>query len=705
MKTKFGAIALIIFILLAPVASANAAQPAASTAQDDMSRDLAQVGRLAIPTSEQCVQAEPQLIIDGFEEGIGDVTVNGATASQDKSSPIFDTCSMVLQLSGSSQASVRVNALNADPLKYTGVVVWVKPSTDGIKMTVGVIGKNGAFTSHSQTLRYSGEALPVYMDFASIGAMSQEIGAISTIILTFYPANGGTVELDNLALADASYGSFNQAWWDESDKNRFVDQRYQETLNDYLTLYTLKGKSDDYRTAVIRGIDNIILSRQPDGWVESKTTGLITAGTIGATLANAYMVFKDDPAMDENINVYGDDSHTRRWWIEKSLDMDVRFIDYIFTTNPNSWIVRNQLLEGARATYCTYLATGNGSYLNDYKNMIQTILAGRQDPIGTYPEWTNTYDPDTVMYDASYSAVQLSTLMSLAAMGDSEYAQPMAGDLFNVLQNVIDPGTGMIMNLNSSRKTYEGDLRWQDGMLYYLGTKEGIPGMVHLGYLENQVSPGKQFPDNFHSALARYYDLKYYVFPGADNQYKLPLECPIYSIDVLDVNGNIVSTLPASISGSGAVTNPSLSGRDPDTFVKVNGFMGSIQPQQDITVSFENGSVHIDGSGPVTVKYSSADLAIAPSQSAVSFTEVGGDGTKTVSKPIDSDGTLTYQANVNGDLELQTGTYVTPSIRPTTTSKPSSGPMTQGMYPIAVGIAVILLSCVSAFLLLKKKKT
>ncbi len=662
MRSKAIVAILIVFLLMPAMAR--------STAGSSFDGDLAQAQRLSIPLGDQCTVAQPQLILGDFEDGMGGVTVSGAAASMDKSSPMFGKSSLAMQLSGTSQASVKLSALNADPLRYTGVVVWMKPSVDGIKVSLGVIAKNGAKTSRAQTLRYSGEAQPVYLDFAGLGVMSRDLGPIDAVILTIYPASGGTLEVDNIALADASYGSPNRAWWDEGYSKHFVDQRYLETLNDYLSLYTLKGHSEDYKTALIRGVDNIILSRQPDGWVEGQTTGLITAGTVGATLANVYTVLKDDPAMSENIDVYGDFSHSRRWWIEKTLDMDNRFIDYIFTTDPNSWIVRNQLLEGARATYCAYLATGNQVYLNDYRNMMQTIKEGRQDPIGIYPEWTGTYDPSEVMYDASYSGVQFSTLMSLAALGDEQYALPMAKDFEKVLENAIDPKTGMIMNLNSSRKTLEGDLRWQDGMLYYLGTKYDIPGMVHLGYLENKVAPGKFFPENFHSALARYYDLKYYVEPAADNGYRLPLEYPEYSIDILDVHGNVISMLPASIGAGGAVRNPQPT-RQATTFLRVNGFAGSVLPQQDVKAYFSDGAVRIEGSGPVTIK---AD-----------------------------DARLSYSGSVNGVLELTSGGPA-PTVMPSSTSAPAQDSGLPGVYPLAVGTIVVILSCISAFMLWKSGK-
>jgi len=706
MISKIAAILIVIVMLSVPMASAT--QAPATNATEDMNMDLSEIQHLIVPTSQQCTQEQPPMIIDDFESGIGGVAVTGAAASLDTSNPIFGKSSLDLQLSGSARATVKLAGLNLDPLMYTGIVVWVDPSVGGIEYSVGVTANNGTFNAHYQTLRYAGEALPVYIDFASIGAMSQDLGKINTVVLTFTPTSGGTVEIDNVELANAGYGSFNQAWWDVGYKDRYVDQRYQETINDYLSLYTLGGNSTDYKSAIINGMDNIILSRQPDGWVEGDTTGLITAGTLGATLANAYSVLKNDPAMDQVINVYGDDTHTRRWWVEKTLDLDVDFINYIFTTDPNTWIVRNQLLEGARATYCSYLATGNGTYLDDYNNMMSTILAGRQDPIGTYPEWTGTYNASNVMYDASYSAVQFSTLMSLDAMGDSQYAKPMADDLFSVLTNVIDPATGLLMNLNSSRKTYEGDLRWQDGMLYYLGNKDGIPGMVHLGYIENRAVPGKLFPEDFHNALARYYDLKYYVFPAADNQYMLPLECPVYSIDVVDVNGNVVSAMPADISASGNITNPQAESRDPTTFIHVNGFQGSIQPQQDIQVVFGNNSMRIEGNGPVTIQYSSADLAkaISTSGSLVNITEITGGSNETLSKTIDSNGTLTLQVNVNGVLELVLGNGSAPAtVTAASAPAPSAtGQAAQAVYPIAVGSVVILLSSLSAFMLLKKRK-
>ncbi len=438
--------------------------------------------------------------------------------------------------------------------------------------------------------------------------MAYGLGNVRTIVLTFTPSRGGDMVLDDVGLADASYGSFNQAWWDEGYGKRFVDQRYQETVNDYLTLLSARG-GQGYRDAIVRGMDNIILSRQPDGWVEAGTTGMITAGTLGATLANAYIELKDDPAMDERIDVYGDASHTRRWWVEKSLDMDVRFIDALFSMSPSTWIVSNQLMEGARATYCAYLATGNPAYLEDYRRMMATIKAGRQDPPGIYPEWSKSYDTGSVMFDASYSAVQFSTLLSLAALGDREYALPMAIDMFGVLENVIDPKTGMVMNLDSTRKDLDGDLRWQDGILYYLGTKEGLPGLAHLGYLENRVAPGKAFSDNFHSALARYYDLKYYAFPAADNDYLLPLEYPLYSIDTLDMSGKVVSTRPAYIGADGSVSNPAPS-RERSTFIKVNGFGGKITPSSTVKAWFRDDRAYLEGNGPVAVSYAGIEHSV-----------------------------------------------------------------------------------------------
>lgn len=653
------AILAIILTMLAPAATAA---PAGG---------LAQAEKLSVPVSEQCTAAQPQLIIENFESGIGDAAVSGASASADKADPIFGSTSLSLRLSGATQATVKVGA-SADPLRYTGVVAWVKPSTDGIKVSMSIAAKNGVYTSRSQTLRYSGEALPVYFDFASLNTMSHQIGPINTIIITFSPSSGGTVVLDNVALVDAGYGSFNRAWWDETYSKRYVDQRYQETMNDYLALYTLNGGSEDKKNALIRGMDNIVLSREPDGWVEGTTTGLITAGTIGATLANAYAVLKNDPAMDEKIDVYGDTSRTRRWWIEKSLDQDVKFIDYIFTTDPNSWIVRNQLMEGARATYCAYLATGKASYLDDYRNMMRTIKAGRQDPIGTYPEWTGTYNASSVMFDASYSAVQFSTLLSLAAMGDREYALPMAEEMFGVLENVIDPKTGMVMNLNSSRKDYEGDLRWDDGILAYLGTKENLPGFAHLAYIEYRASPDKRFPDNFHSGLQRYYDLKFYSDPATDNGYRLPLEYPAYSIDILGVSGNVVRSLPATISSDGSIKNPSLT-RNAATFVKVNGFNGTIQPQAEVNAYFGDNLIRIEGTGPVTV----------------------------------SDGTYSYQGNANGMLELHPGGDIptpTPVVTSAATASPTPATLLSGAYTISVGALVVLLSGASAFLLWKNGK-
>jgi hypothetical protein len=700
MIQKIASILFIVFLL------SGQAQAAARTAQDDMNLDLSRVDRLIIPASQQCIQAQPVAIIGDFE-GAGDFTVSGAGKTLDESQPIFGQRSLALHLSGSTPAIIKLNVQNIDPSKYTGVLFWVRPSVDGIKISVGIVSQKGTFTSRSQTLRNSGEALPVYFDFTSIGPMAHDVGNIKAIILTFTPVNGGDVVLDNVGLADASYGSFNQAWWDESYGKRFVDQRYQETINDYLTLLSARGDAS-YKDAIVRGMDNIILSRQPDGWVEAGTTGMITAGTLGATLANAYIVLKDDPAMDKFIDVYGDTSHTRRWWIEKTLDMDVRFIDGLFSMDPNKWIVRNQLMEGARATYCAYLATGNSGYLDDYRQMMGTIKAGRQGPLGIYPEWSKTYDTNTVMYDASYSAVQLSTLLSLAALGDRDYALPMARDLFGVLENVIDPSTGMIMNLNSSRKDLEGDLRWQDGMLYYLGTKEGLPGFVHLGYLENKVSPGKVFSDNFHSALARYYDLKYYVFPEADNDYLLPLECPIYSIDNLDISGNVISTEPAYVNADGSVNNPRPS-RGQATFIKVNGFGGKVMPSQNIKAWFEDGRVYLEGSGPVIVNYSSLDLKKAgvSLSGQVPLTENSGGAPESITKAVKPDGTLEHATSLNGALELRlgnNGTIVTAVPSAAVTTSVSLG----GISSLAAGSAIfviVILLAVAAVLLQRKRKS
>lgn len=701
MKSSLMLLALFILLLLAPVAVVHAATP------DDMNQDLSRLDRLIVPVSEQCSQAQPPLAVTDFENGISGVSVKGAVASLNSSQPIFGTRSMDLALSGTTQATIKLDTQNTDPLKYTGIMLWAKPSVDGIKVSIGVTASNGIFTSRSQTLRYSGEALPVYIDFASMGGMSKEIGGIMSITVTFYPTNGGNVEIDDVSLVDASYGSFNRAWWDEAYKNRYVDQRYQETINDYLSLYTLRGASDDNRQAIIRGMDNIILSRQPDGWVEGRTTGLITAGTMGSTLANAYLVMKDDPAMDEKIDVYGDTSHTRRWWVEKSLDMDVRFIDYLFTTDPNSWIVRNQLLEGARAVYCSYLATGDQQYLSDYRNMMSIIKAGRQNPLGIYPEWTNNYDTSNVMYDSSYSAVQFSILTSLSAMGDKEYALPMAKDLFSAIGNVIDPSTGMVMNLNSSRKDIPGDLRWDDAILYSVGQSENIPGFVHLGYLENRIAPGKAFSENFHNGLARYYDLKYYQYPATDSQYRLPLECPVYSIDILDISGNVVSTLPAAIDAAGNVKNPQPA-RAQDTFLKVNGFGGSILPGRPVTVRFEGNEMYITGSGPVMIKYSGFDLQKAglPSSGTVPVSVVNAGSSVTYRLPVNSNGTLEYNADVSGTMELRLGDSV-PNVSTAPVHTPTASPAAGASYPLAIGLAlfvIIILSIIGGIFILRNRK-
>lgn len=663
--TRKIAILSLIVLMLTGQASAYA-----QNAQDDLGRDLSRIDRLIIPVGQQCAQAEPVAVVAGFEGG-NDAQVSGASPAIDERNPLFGQRSLLLHLSGSTPATVRIAVQNPDQEKYTGIIVWVRPSVAGIKASAGVLAGKGSLASRPQALRYSGEALPAYIDFASMGAMAKDLGGIKTITLTFTPVDGGDVVIDNVGLADASYGSFNQAWWDEGYGKHFVDQRYQETINDYLSLYTIRGDTGN-REAIVRGMDNIILSRQPDGWVEGGTTGLITAGTLGATLANAYGVLKNDSAMDDPLDVYGDASHTRRWWVEKTLDMDVRFIDYLFSANPNNWIVRNQLMEGARATYCAYLATGNASYLVDYRGMMGTIKAGRQDPLGIYPEWTGAYDNSKVLYDASYSAVQLSALMSLAALGDREYALPMARDLFGVITNVVDPSTGMLLNLNSSRKELEGDLRWQDGLLYYLGTREDLPGFVHLGYLENRVAPGKNFPDNFHSALARYYNLKYYAYPAADNAYRLPLEYPAYSIDLLDKGGNVLSTQPAYITSDGSVTNPQPS-RDSMTFIRVNGFSGNITPSQTVKAWFDDGSIHLEGSGPVTVSY---------------------------------DGKPAYEATLNGVLDIPTG-GAQPSATRTAPGLPSAGASPAGISSLTAGFAIlaaILLTAIAVVFLARGRK-
>lgn len=590
---RLSAILFILILFASPIEPACAGAP---------SSDLTRAKQIAIPVSEQCVSSAGLLLLEDYEQAI-------ENKPAETKGPLFGDCSLKILLSGSSPQTIAIDAKGTNAKPYTGIVVWVKPSTDGVRVSAGISSDRGKFESRQQGLRYSGEVLPAYIDFASMGLMSQDAGKVEEVLITFHPSGNSEVVIDNVMFVDASYGSFCRAWWDETCSKRYVDQRFQETLNDYVSLYLNgHGSTDpDIKKAIIAGIDNIILSRQPDGWVEGRTTGLITAGTIGATLANAYMAMKDDPSMKEMISVYGDSSHTREWWIKKSMDQNVKFIDYVFSMNINGWVVRNQMLEGARATYSAYLATGNPGYLKSYKAQMNTILKGRQDPVGTYPEWTGTYNPEDVMFDASYTAVQFSILMSLAAMGDNELALPMTVDLYDTIQGIIDPSSGMIMNVNSSRKDLTGDLRWQDGLLYYLGTRENLSGFSHLGYIENRLYEGKSFPADFHSALGRYYDLKYYMAPAQDNGYRLPLEAPYYSICQENVRGDIARSSPSIVRKDGFIINPSVT-RERNTFPQVNPFFGEIKPSGSVSFIFSNDRILADGMGLVNIVFTEADL-------------------------------------------------------------------------------------------------
>ncbi|MCD1293714.1 hypothetical protein CUJ83_01725 [Methanocella sp. CWC-04] len=689
MKTK-----ILAFMIMSLLIVQSVSLSSAST--DNISISLDRSEKLIIPVKEQCVQTMPQMVFEDFEGATPGFEVTGGQARADETSPMYGKNSLAVSLSGSGSVSVRFTLDDMDVKRYTGVVAWVNPSRNDIRMSIEVVSERGSFKSRQQGLRHENEPLPAYFDFASIGAMSNDIGKVKEVVITFYPATGGEVKLDNVAFADASYGSFTRAWWDEYNSKRYVDQRFQETLNDYVSLYTLKyNKAPEWKTPIVRGIDNIILSRQPDGWVEGATTGLITAGTLGSTLANAYMALKDDPSMKEKLDVYGDTSHTREWWIKKSLEQDVKFIDYVFSLNINDWVVRNQMMEGARATYSAYAATGDPAFLESYRRQMKVILDGRQDPSGLYPEWTGTYNPKIVMYDASYTAVQFSILLSLSAMGEKEYAIPMMKDMFNVIDDVIDPSTGMLMNLGSTRYDKDGDiLRWQDGILYYVGVNEGMPGLAHLGYLENRLYPGKSFPADFHSALTRYYDLKYYMAPVSDNGCLLPLECPSYSIDLIDVNGNLRSSIPATIK-DGKSVNPDIV-RDADTFVRVNTFTGEIASSGEVKAWFGPGSLILDGKGPMTVKYSARDIETAGiiAQDSVTLTvEHGGVSEKYLKDLTNDEYPLTYLITGDGRTKLGfSGSGNTSGPTSVPKSTPENG------YPLSLGSGLIIFLAICAAL-------
>jgi hypothetical protein len=349
--------------------------------------------------------------------------------------------------------------------------------------------------------------------------------------------------------------------------------------------------------------------------------------------------------------------------------------------------------------------------MDSYRSQMSIIEDGRQG-CGIYPEWTGTYNPSIVMYDSSYTAVQLSALLTLAAMGEKEYALPMAISLFDTIEGVIDPSTGMLMNLNSTRRSdKEGDLRWQDALLYRIGTENNVPGMVRFGYLLNQVSPAKNFPADFHSALPRYYDLKYYMAPSADNGYRLPQESPIYSISFVDMDGNPAGSAPASVMSGGLIVHPAVS-RQQNTFPLIYPFYGTIEAPAGTKAWFNDGAVTLEGTGHITIRYSGVDLIrlSLPGSGELTVREINGGG-QTIKQAgtTYAGGTLTYSTDISGKTTLKLISRVTPTQTitpvPSTMISPSpSAPADGKLRSVCVIPFIVMASCLYLFVILIKKR-